>query len=98
MAISSSSSYCCETPFCVGDACAYFTSWVFIGMNEHNSDNCVLYVRFEEFLEPGSSSSSFISSSSSYENIYQHIVLFVLIQNVLSFDFLIIVDIYCIIA
>ncbi len=46
---SSSSSGCCNNPICIGVYCSNFASWLFSGMNDNNSDNCVLYVSFEYF-------------------------------------------------
>ena len=49
MAESSSSSGCCNAPFCIGASCGNFPLWTFSGMTESNSDNCTLYIRFEYF-------------------------------------------------
>lgn len=41
---SSSTSGCCVAPYSEGAGSANFSSWSFAGMNDHNSNNCSLYV------------------------------------------------------
>ncbi|MFA7219271.1 MAG: hypothetical protein WC119_02045 [Synergistaceae bacterium] len=46
---SSGSSYCCISPYCDGEACAYFSNWTFSGMRDYNTDNCKLYIGLEMY-------------------------------------------------
>jgi len=44
----SSDSLCCINPICVGSNCTHFSTWIFSGMTHGNTDNCILYVVFDE--------------------------------------------------
>lgn len=46
---SSTSEGCCVNFGCYGDSCHHFSGWELYNVNEGNSDNCYLYIRFFVF-------------------------------------------------